>query len=116
MAWARALTAYGAWVVAHALGGLLFAAFAALVPASDWWVVVVHGLAAGVIFGLAQWLVLRSFFHGINWWLPVTAAASPISWYLGIWMATATLLFGGWLGGGFSAFAQLVVLFLYFYG
>ncbi len=77
--------------------------------------IIIHGLAAGAIFGLGQWLVLRWFFHGISWWLPVTAAASPFSWYVGIWMATATLLFGGWLGSGFSAIAQQLVLFLYLY-
>ncbi len=116
MAWPKALIACGAWVVAHALGGLLFAAFAVLVPATEWWVIIIHGLAAGAIFGLGQWLVLRWFLPGINWWLPVTAAASPFSWYVGIWMATATLTFGGWLGSAFSAVAQQLVLWLYFYG
>ena len=114
VSWARSLAAYVAWLIAHALAGLVFVAVAVLIPAGDWWVIVVHGLAAGVIFGLAQWLVLRWFFPGIIWWLPATVVASPISWYLGIPFAAATLFYGGWLAGGISAIAQMSVLAIYF--
>lgn len=115
MSWLRAVTAYATWIAAHAAAGLVFAALTVLVPATSWWVLVVHGLAAGAIYGCAQWLVLRFLFPGIRWWLPVTVVASPISWFLSILFATGTLTLGGWLGAGFSAVAQQPVLFSYFY-
>lgn len=115
MSWLRAVTAYVAWVTAQAAAGLVFAAVPVLVPATSWWVLIIHGLAAGAIYGSAQWLVLRSFLRGIRWWLPVTLIASPMSWFLAVWFATGTLTLGGWLGAGFSAVAQQLVLYLHFH-
>jgi len=74
----------------------------------------IHGLVAGVVFGVAQWLVLRTFLPGLKWWLPATVLASPISWFMAIWFAMATLTFGGWIGSGVSALAQMAVLAVYF--
>ncbi len=106
--------AYAAWLVAHALAGLLFAAGVAVIPLTAFWVLVLHGLLAGAVFGMAQWLVLRRFLPGVRWWLPVTVIASPLSWFWAYWWAAGTFASGGWIGAAISAVAQMVVLVVAF--
>jgi hypothetical protein len=66
------------------------------------------------VFGVAQWLALQPFLPRVRLWAPVTFAASPVSWTLGVMYAYATFGLGGWVGAGFSAAAQAVVLTMSF--
>lgn len=100
-----------AWTAAHAVAGLLFLAFVVEVPPfSTAWSLVLDGLGAGVLFGLGQWLVLRWFLPAVRWWLPATVVLSPISWYSSMLIAFGTVNLGGWLGGFYSAAAQMALL------
>src|SRR5579872_1845852 len=110
MAWLRAVGAFAAWLLAHAVAALLFLAGMAVIPDYGFWTLLLHGLLAGVAFGAAQWIVLRWFLPEVRWWLPATIAASPMSWYWGYYLAAATMTLGGWLGGGFSALVQAGLL------
>jgi hypothetical protein len=112
--WRRAVAAYFVWVLAHVVGGAVFAAGTVLFMPNIWWQIIVNGIYAGAVFGVAQWLALRPFLPRVSLWAPVTFAASPVSWTLGVMYATATLALGGWVGAGFSAAAQAVVLALSF--
>jgi hypothetical protein len=115
MAWRKALTTYGAWVGAHTVAGLAFVVVVVdVVPDRSFWVLLLHGLLAGAIYGFAQWLVLRWSLPEVRWWLPATAAASPFSWFFGYWLGAATFTLGGWLGGAFSALLQVALLALAF--
>jgi hypothetical protein len=108
--WRRVVAAYLVWVLAHVIGGAVFAAGTVLFIPNEWWQIIVNGAYAGAVFGVAQWLALRPFLPGLRLWAPVTFVASPVSWTLGVVYAVATFAFGGWLGAGFSAAAQAVVL------
>jgi hypothetical protein len=110
--WLRALAAYTAWIGAHAVAGAIFALSAQFIFLT--YGLAAEGLAAGAIFGVAQWLVLRHFFSGMKLWAPVTLVASPISWDRGMAFAMATFGLAGWLGGAFSAIAQSTVLVMAF--
>jgi hypothetical protein len=109
MRWRRAFAAYLVWLVAHTVAGTVFALVGVPPFSSTWWFIL-EGLFAGIVFGSAQWLALRPFLPNVGWWAPATIAASPVSWWLGTGFAFATLGLGGWLGGGFSAAGQCVVL------
>jgi hypothetical protein len=108
--WRRAVVAYLAWVLAHVVGGAIFAAGTVLFMPYSWWEIIVNGIYAGAVFGVAQWLALRPFLPGLRLWAPATFIASPVSWTLGVMYAFATFALGGWVGAGFSAAAQAVVL------
>jgi hypothetical protein len=110
VAWGKAFAAYGVWVAAHAIAGLVFALFVGVVPVTSWWIVLLDGVAAGAIFGPVQWLVLRRFVRPMKLWAPATVAASPVSWAIGIAYGTATFSLGGWFGAGFSAAVQTAIL------
>jgi hypothetical protein len=70
----------------------------------------IAAILAGCFFGVAQWLALRPFFRDVRLWAPATIVASPMSWSIGLMFAGLTFGLGGWLGGGFSAAVQSVVL------
>jgi hypothetical protein len=70
----------------------------------------IASLLAGFVFGVAQWLALRPFFRDVRLWAPATIVASPLSWTVALMFAGLTFGLGGWLGGGFSAAVQSVVL------
>lgn len=108
--WRRAVAAYLVWVLAHVIGGVAFAAGTVLFMPTEWWHFIVNGVYAGAVFGVAQWLALRPFLPGLRLWAPATFIASPVSWTLGVMYAFATFALGGWVGAGFSAAAQAVVL------
>jgi hypothetical protein len=108
----RSLVAFGLWLLANAAAGLGFDLVSAGLLGLDSWRFFIQGLFAGVLFGAAQWLVLRPFFVDVRWWVPATVVASPVSWMLGVTFAGLTFGFGGWLGGGVSAAAQTLVLAL----
>jgi hypothetical protein len=112
--WRRVVAAYLVWVLAHVIGGAVFAAGTVLLMPYSWWEIIVNGVYAGAVFGVAQWLALRPFLPGLRLWAPATFVASPVSWTLGVMYATATLALGGWVGAGFSAAVQAVVLALSF--
>lgn len=107
----KGLGVWIAWVAAHATAGLLFYVSAMAVPPfASSWSLLANGLAAGVVFGLGQALVLRWFLPQVRWWLPATVAASPVSWYWGMLIAVGTISLGGWLGGWISAGVQAALL------
>src|SRR2546421_11127826 len=110
MAFRKPLTTYGAWVGAHGVAGLGFAVVVAFVWVGSFWILLLHGLLAGAIYGFAQWLVLRWSLPDVRWWLPATVAASPFSWFFGYVLGAATFTLGGWLGGAFSALIQVALL------
>ena len=112
--WRRAAAAYLVWVLAHVIGGAVFAVGSVLFMPNSWWQIIVDGIYAGAVFGVAQWLALRPFLPRLRLWAPATLAASPVSWTLGVMYAYATLALGGWVGAGFSAAVQAVVLALSF--
>jgi hypothetical protein len=72
-----------AWVVASAVGGLVFGA----VFASR---ALFTALLLGVCLGLPQWLVLRSYLPHASRWLIVSAGAMLLAWLCGL-LATLTL-------------------------
>lgn len=106
----RSLVAFVVWVLANGVAGLVFDLVSPTPRGWDYRYLFVEGLLAGVLFGLAQWLVLRLFLADVKLWMPATVVASPVSWMLGFLFGMATLGFGGWLGAGFSAAAQTLVL------
>lgn len=115
MRWLKPTEAFLAWIGAHAAAGtLLFVVIVEVPLFGSQWTVLEVGLAAGILFGLGQWFVLRWFLPQVRWWLPVTVALSPVSWYAGMLFAIGTLTFGGWLGGWISASAQMVLLYVPF--
>lgn len=110
MLW-KALGSWLAWTGAHAVAGLLLLGFVVLVPPfSSTWSVLIDGLAAGILFGLGQWSVLRWSLPSVRFWFRATVFVSPVSWGAGVDFAVGTLSFGGWLGGLFSASVQAVLL------
>jgi hypothetical protein len=108
-AWRRGLRAYFVWLVANALAGAAFAPLAPPLFGFDARIIV-EGLYAGTVFGVAQWLALRPFLSNAWIWVPVTIIASPLAWSCGMVIGVYTVAIGGWLGAGVSATAQSGVL------
>jgi len=109
--WRRGLRAYFAWLLAHALAGAAFAPLAPRLFGFDVRIIV-EGLYAGAVFGVAQWLALRPVLTNAWVWVPVTIIASPLAWSVGMVVGVHTVTIGGWLGAFVSATAQSVVLVL----
>ncbi len=97
------------WLVANALAGAAFAPLAPLLFGFDSRIII-EGLYAGAVFGVAQWLALRPFLADVRLWAPVTLAASPVSWSFGMIIGVYSAGIGGWLGTTISASAQCGVL------
>jgi hypothetical protein len=110
MAWRRAIVASFIWLVANAVAGAAFGFAAVPFLSVGIGFFFIAAFIAGCCFGVAQWLALRPFFRDVTLWAPATIVASPMSWGVGLGFAGVTFGLGGWLGAGFSAAVQSVVL------
>jgi hypothetical protein len=110
VAWRRAIAASFIWLVANAVAGAAFGFAAVPFMSLGIGFIFIAAVLAGCFFGVAQWLALRPFFRDVRLWAPATIVASPMSWSIGLMFGGLTLGLGGWLGGGFSAAVQSVVL------
>jgi hypothetical protein len=95
------------WVVANVMAGAafglevnlhraLYAATSATVDAIDVIPLIrdnVDFLACGLLFGLAQWLVLRRHVTGVRWWIPTALAGAVAGFHVAIWIGTRTAVF-----------------------
>jgi hypothetical protein len=51
--WRRGVAAYLVWVLAHVVGGAVFAFGTVLFMPYTWWQIIVDGIFAGAVFGVA---------------------------------------------------------------
>jgi hypothetical protein len=107
----RALTAYFAWLLAHAVAGVAIALVTPRFSRADLAPFILgNGLFDGTALGLAQWLALSPFLPKLRLWAPVTIVATPLNWGLGYVFGFVTLGVFGWVAAAISALVQWPLL------